>query len=64
MKIRLRFALPVGGEHGMTKGRVLEVLEKNYADSSVWVLGNVGEKVKVLKYEFDILDESPEREEI
>lgn len=58
MKIKLVKNLPVEGIHGMNEGRILEVLEHDR--DGVWVKGDAGTKVKVLKREYDVQPENTE----
>lgn len=56
MKVRIKDYVPVGKEHGITKGRVFNVLERS--DSrGIWVVGDAGEPVKVLPREYEVEDD-------
>ena len=65
MRIKLLHSLPVAPEHGMTEGRVLEVLGreaeyKNRGGNGWWVRGDSGARVKVLKHEAEVVPEPTE----
>ena len=59
MKIRLVIDVPVGKQHGMTKGRVLEVLEREsesepgLRNRGAWVMGDIGQQVLIQPHEFE-----------
>jgi len=65
MKIRLRHDVPVAKKHGLTEGRVLDVIEDDGMPrvdvgrdiAGVWIMGDAGEPVKVLGHEYEIVDE-------
>jgi hypothetical protein len=66
MKIRLPRDVPVSDEHGMTKGRVFEVLKRGGREGRggnfpVWVLGDTGEEVKLWRHEYEVVEEDGER---
>ena len=58
-KIRLVIDVPVGKQHGMTKGRVLEVLEResesepSLRNRGAWVIGDTGQEVLIQAHEFE-----------
>jgi hypothetical protein len=53
MKIQLTEDLPVHEKHGMTKGRVFEVLRIDRENKNdVWVRGDADEDVKVFWHEY------------
>ncbi len=55
MKIKLIDDIPVEKRHGMVKGKVLEV-ESEIPLGSYWVIGDAGEKVKVFRHEFEVVE--------
>lgn len=60
MRIRLLCNVPVAPEHGMTKGRVFDVIEDDEGDGSrgtsgKWVVGDAEERVKILYHEYEIV---------
>ncbi len=60
-KIKLIIDLPIEGRHGMTKGRVLDVVRGSgrprRRDNPAWyVMGDVGEEVGVLRREAHVVD--------
>ena len=70
MKVKLLFAIPVHPEHGLTKDRVLDVVERvpgrrslglepkrGENDDTIWVMGDAGEKVKLNRNEFEVVDD-------
>jgi len=56
MKIQLMRNLPVGEQHGMTKGRICEVVRVGYGRGKPrwYVLGDAGEEVGVLGREANV----------
>ncbi len=60
MKVKLLVDVPVDPKHGMTKGRVLEVLGSVPGGSFVWVMGDAGEKIKVLGHEYQFVKDDDE----
>jgi hypothetical protein len=60
-KIKLVMNVPVSTEHGMTKGRVLEVLEResesepNLRNRGAWVMGDMGKEVLIQAHEFEVV---------
>ena len=58
-KIRLVMDIPVGKHHGMTKGRVLEILEResesepSLRNRGAWVMGDIGQEVLIQPHEFE-----------
>ena len=62
MKIKLTIDIPVNDEHGLTKGRELEVIREEPSTVDVGrgliVLGDTGEEVKILAHEFEVVDEN------
>ena len=61
MKIQLLCDVPLGKEHGMTEGRVLEVvrsLEGSGRGLPVWfVIGDAAIEVGVLHHEAEVIEE-------
>lgn len=59
MKIKLLQDIPVESEHGMTEGRIFEVIERGKGRNRprYWVMGDVGEKVGILSSECEVIDE-------
>ncbi len=68
MRIKLRFDLPVNSEHGMTKGRILDVSryvpvnQRGRGGVAFYVVGNTGVEVGVLSREAEILPEEDTQE--
>jgi hypothetical protein len=66
MKVRLKHTIPVGKEHGMTAGRELETIEFFSAarrdEVKAWVMGDAGEKVGLLRHEFEVVKEEDKSE--
>ena len=56
MEIRLTQNVPVDPIHGMTAGRVLEVL-RSASSTTVWVLGDDGTEVRLHRREYEILED-------
>ena len=69
VKVKLLFDIPVHPEHGLTKDRVLDVIEvapgrrssglepkRGENDDTIWVMGDTGEKVKLNRNEFEVVD--------
>lgn len=58
-KVQLLMNVPVADKHGMTKGRVLEILSvvehKGRGQQGMWVMGNAGEQVKLQLHEYRIM---------
>lgn len=54
MKIKLIENLPVENKHGMTKGRVFDVIRTERGGS--WVMGDAGEEVKVWMHECEVIE--------
>lgn len=57
-KIRLIVDVPVANEHGMTKGRELDVLRSGWdgtrgSSGDVWVMGDAGKEVKLHEHEYE-----------
>jgi hypothetical protein len=61
MKIRLMCRLPVEERHGMTEGRVLDVVREEGLGRNgyYWVIGDAGERLKVFRREASIVKEDP-----
>lgn len=61
-KVKLLIDIPVNIEHGMTAGRICEVLRKEEragrGANGVWVQGDAGEEVKLLTGEFEYVKEA------
>lgn len=62
MKVKLRHAPPVEKRHGATAGRIFEAEpaeedNKRGYNGAVWVVGDAGEPLKLLRHEFDIVEE-------
>jgi len=53
MKIKIIFDVPVGHQHGITKGRIFDTLPKD--GSGQWIMGGDGEPVKVHTHEYEAL---------
>jgi hypothetical protein len=64
-KIRLHDDLPVGREHGATKGRIFEAeevpTEERYRGFHYWITGDTGERVGVLNGEAEIVHDQQTR---
>jgi len=60
MKIRLTRDVPVEPKHGMTKGRVLEVVRSTHPNGKgrPWVRGDAGEEVLIQPHEYEEVDEN------
>ena len=59
MKIKLLTDIRVGKEHGMTKGRVFDVVdEKKGRGGGFWVVGDCNELVLVHRRECSAADET------
>ncbi len=59
MKIRLTRNIPVEPKHGMTKGRVLEVVKRTHGTRGrPWVRSDVGEEVLIEAHEYEEVDEN------
>ncbi len=64
MRIRLTVDVPVESIHGMTKGRVLDVLEnedgkpryQSFKFGGAWVLTDQGAKLKLWPHEFEVVE--------
>lgn len=62
MKIKLTRDLPVNPVHGMKAGRELDVIEfdpeatMRTGGVRYWVIGDIGERVGVLKVEADVIE--------
>lgn len=52
MKIRLAVTIPVDDKHSLFEGRVMEA--KNRV-SGIWVKGDTGEDVKILRHEYEVV---------
>ncbi len=50
MKIEIIVEVPIDPKHGITKGRVFETVPKD--GRGQWVIGDLGEKVKVHPHEY------------
>lgn len=61
MLIELRMDIPVGEEHGLTKGKRMETCAnpdpERYRHNSVWVLSDANELVQLKPYEWRVVDE-------
>ena len=63
MRIKLLYDLPVGPEHGMTKGRELDVDRYDHprntprGSPAYWVTGDVGESVGILGCEAEAVSD-------
>ena len=57
-KIKVTAAVPVGPEHGITAGRLMEVDE--IQGNAVVVMGDAGERVKLLRREYQWVDDAQE----
>jgi len=59
MRIKLTCDIPVNEKHGLIKGRILETVnppeDKEHLKDGVWIEG-VGEKVRILSREYEIVD--------
>ena len=59
MIIQLTNDIPVDPKHGMTKGKVFEVIRKSprteEADEGIWVLSDIGTEVKIFEREYNKL---------
>lgn len=61
MKIKLKYDIPVGKEHGLTEGRIMEVTMMDNGDGTrgsrfVKVMGDVGEEVVLHSHEFETIE--------
>ena len=61
MKIRLKYDIPVGKEHGLTKDRIIKVTLMDNGDGTrgsrfVKVMGDVGEEITLHYHEFETIE--------
>ena len=55
MKIRLTKDVPVDKKHGLTAGKILDVIKRDDEDrDGTWVVGDTGQKVRILAHEYEI----------
>jgi hypothetical protein len=61
MKVKLLVDVPVGSEHGLIKGRVLETCDsppdKLHLIDATWVMGDIGIPVRVFFREYEKVEE-------
>jgi hypothetical protein len=50
MKIKLLMTINVPPKHGLTRDRILEVLETE--NKGIWVMGDAGEEIRIYRSEF------------
>lgn len=53
MKIRLLVNVPVGKEHNLIAGKILETIEPPKGKSGIWVLGDSSLPVKIWPREYE-----------
>ena len=56
MKVRLTRTIPVGPEHGLCEGRIVDANPRS-GYMNMWVKGDADEYVCLLPHEFEALDE-------
>lgn len=60
MKIKLKWDLPVNKEHGLTKGRVLEVIGppggRRPEPGEIWVASDIGGQIRVIGQEYEVVE--------
>lgn len=57
MKIRLLHDLPIGSEHGATKGRIFEAKK---CKRKAWFTGDTGKECAAFSFEYEMIDENKE----
>ena len=55
-KIKLLQRIPVDPRHGLTAGRVLEVL-RSASSTTVWVMGDDGTEVRLHRREYEFVED-------
>lgn len=64
MKIKLLVNLPADKKHGCRIGKVFEVLEEVKERGALrwWIMGDVGQKVGVLRHEAEVIEDGEDLE--
>jgi len=61
MKIKIIRWVGVSAIHGVSQGRIFEIIEKNgtwFEGDAVWVKGDADEEVKIWAHEYEIIKSS------
>jgi len=58
MKIKLLKDVPVEAKHGLTKGKIFDVIREDEGrNARIWIMGKAGEECAVFKHEVKTIEE-------